>query len=79
MGGVYKIKIFTFFILNILLTRFLMDFGLLGVSKMVQKSMTRTGKTHYKSILRAKMLSRPYFGAQTDPKDPFKTLFWTLK
>ena len=42
MGGVSKINIFTFFILNIIWTRFLIDFGLLGASKMVQKSMTRT-------------------------------------
>ena len=77
MGGVYKINIFTFFILNIIWTRFLIDFGLLGASKMVQKWVTWTENSHLKSVLSVKMLPRLYLGAQTDPKDLFKTLFWS--
>ena len=77
MGEVYKNNIFTFFILIIFLTRFLNDFGLFGASKIVQKRVTRTGNSHLKSVLSAKMLSRPFFGAQTDPEDRFKTIFWS--
>ena len=38
MGGVYKINIFTFFILNIIWTLFSINFGLFGASKIDQKS-----------------------------------------
>ena len=56
-----------------------MDLGLLGASKMVPKCYGGTENGPHKWTLRAKMVSRGHFGAQTDPKDPFKTLFWTLK
>ena len=75
MGGVYKINFFKFFVLDIFQDRFLIDFGLLGASKMVQKRVTRTEETHHESVLSAKMPSRLHFGAQSDSKDPFKTLF----
>ena len=76
-GGVSKINIFTFIILNVILTRFLIDFGFLEASKMVQKSMAWTDATHLESMLSAKMLLRPYFDAQTDSQNRFKTLFWS--
>ena len=74
-GGVYKINIFIFFILNIIWTRFSINFGLLGASKIDQKSYASTEGAHLRSVLSAKMPSRPNFGAQTTLKDLFKTLF----
>ena len=60
-------------------TRFLIHCGFPGASKMVQRSMSSLGKTHHKSVLRAKMARRSYFPAQTHPTDPFKILFWSLQ
>ena len=47
-----------------------------SIKNTFQKSMAWTAKTHLESVLSDKMFSRPYFGAQIDPKDLFKTLFW---
>ena len=64
-----------FFLLNMFLTRFLMDFGLLGASKRVPKSQVRGVKTPSSSVLNAKTPSRPYCRVKDSPQEAFQTLF----